>query len=217
MHLLELAPANRELLAYMLQTNNLEKRVQLHNLAASNTSQTLLIPRNMVTGDERGKVLTGGKARRFLEANATVAAQAVALDDFFAAQQLKTVYHVAIDTEGWDALVIEGMRGAIADRRVSLVEFEVNSLGMWNKRAAGRDVRTVKTTLNLFHSAGYTCFWVLQAAIIRASGDCWLPEFGGHPKWSNLVCAFEPPVIGVLDSIAREGYKARLAAPAPIR
>ena len=41
---------------------------------------------------------------------------AVALDDFFARQRLRSIYHVAIDTEGWDALVIEGMRTALKEK-----------------------------------------------------------------------------------------------------
>ena len=67
----------------------------------------------------------------------------------------------------------------------------------------------VRTTLDLFHAAGYTCFWVPRGAMIRASGACWQPVFGGQPEWSNLVCAHEPPVVGVLDTIAKEQYEKR--------
>ena len=56
--------------------------------------------------------------------------QAVALDDFVREQRLSSIYHVAIDTEGWDALVIEGMRETLAAKRVALLEFEVNNHGL---------------------------------------------------------------------------------------
>ena len=96
---------------------------------------------------------------------------------------------------------------------MSLVEFEVNNAGMWchrcQKPEARNEVRTVNGTLSLLHAAGYACFWVLTKSIIPASGACWLRDFGGAPKWSNMLCAHEPPVVAVLDSIAREGYEQR--------
>ena len=58
----------------------------------------------------------------------------VALDDFFAAHDLEKIYYVSIDTEGFDPLVLEGMRGAISRRQVSIIEFEVNTLGFWSRK-----------------------------------------------------------------------------------
>ena len=137
---------------------------------------------------------------------------APSLDDFFREQKLESLYHVAIDTEGWDALVVEGMRHTLAQRRVAVLEFEVNGGGMWSferKRGGQSPGRTVEHTLSMLHSAGYACFWLLKNALLPASGACWLPEFGGRPKWSNIVCAHEPQVIRVLDDMAREAYVSR--------
>jgi hypothetical protein len=130
-------------------------------------------------------------------------------------------------TAGYDALVIEGMREALRRRRVALVEFEVNNrgAGMWTTsppRATGRTLsrrfhrqhegkRTVNGTLNLLHTAGYTCFWILSHTLIRASGECWLDVFGRKLTWSNILCAHEPQVISALDGIVREGYRERTA------
>ena len=98
-------------------------------------------------------------------------------------------------------------------QRVSLVEFEVNNAGMWSRQVAGRrDVRKVKDTLGLLHSAGYSCFWVLTRAMLPASGECWRAEYGGSVAWSNLLCAHEEPVVRALDAIAWKGYEARAAA-----
>ena len=105
MHLLELAPPNRALLGHMLDTHKLHRRVHLHHYAASNVSQTLVIPKTVFAGDERVAANTA-KASRLARAGADESVQAVALDDFFATQRLKRLYHVAIDTEGWDALVV---------------------------------------------------------------------------------------------------------------
>ena len=139
---------------------------------------------------------------------------AVALDDFFRHEGLEHVYHVAIDTEGWDALVVEGMRDSLRQRRVSLVEFEVNNRGMWNRLFSGREARTVNGTLNMLHDAGYACYWVLTRALVPASGACWIDAFGGRPAWSNVLCAHEPPVVAALTRMAREGYAARSSARA---
>ena len=133
MHLLELASANRALLRHLLEVEKLSGRVSLHELAASNYSHTMLAFKGLLAGDERGAALTGKKARRFVNASVADSVQAVALDDFFAQQRLSHAYHVAVDTEGWDALVVEGMRESIRQRRVAIVEFEVNNRGMWNR------------------------------------------------------------------------------------
>ena len=94
-------------------------------------------------------------------------------------------------------------------QRAAIVEFEVNTRGMWNPRFAKGDVRTVRGTLTLFDAAGYMCFWILHRTIIRASGTCWIPAYGRGVVWSNIVCAHEPPVIETFDAMAREGYEAR--------
>ena len=209
MHLLELASANRELLRYVLEAERLGDRVQLHHLAASNVTHQMSVFKGIMAGDERGAALIGGKATRFEKAAVSTTVPAVALDDFFRAQRLSHVYHVAVDTEGWDALVVEGMRGALSRREISLLEFEVNHRGMWNRYIAGSDVRTVEGTLSMLHAAGYRCFWVLTRALLPASGQCWIRQYAGRPAWSNMLCAHEPPVLAVLDGIAQEAYAAR--------
>ena len=207
MHLLELASANRALLRHMLQETHLEGRVKLHDFAASNETSSLQVVKGLYAGDERGSALTGKKARKYAAYSSQE--KAVALDDFIKAQQLGSLYHVAIDTEGWDALVVEGMRTTLSKKQVSILEFEVNDAGMWSHKTAGRDARTVQGTLQLLQAAGYACFWVLTQSLVPASGECWLADFGGPPKWSNMLCAYEPPVLAVLDAIAQEGYAAR--------
>ena len=206
MHLFELAAANRALLQYLIDAEKLSRRVTLHHLAASNHSHSMLAFKGLLAGDERGTGLMGKKASRFITASATETVPAVALDDFLIQQRLDQVYHVAIDTEGWDALVVEGLMNTIRKRRVALVEFEVNNRGMWR---AGRDTRKVESTLHGFHEAQYSCFWVLTHALLPASGACWIPEYGGKPMWSNILCAHESPVVAALNKIAREGFDAR--------
>jgi FkbM family methyltransferase len=136
----------------MLDSEHVEGVVTLHALGGSNESQRVPIVRSMPPGDERQGILTDRKLERFNRANATVHVQTVALDDFFRSQSLRSIYQVSIDTEGWDALVIEGMRDTILNRRVAVVEFEVNQLGYWSRNRP--DHRTVRGTLSMFHAAG---------------------------------------------------------------
>lgn len=170
MHLLELAHSNRALLRYLLDVEKLADRVTLHQLAASNVSTPLSVYKNIYAGDERGSVLMGSRAKRL--ANASDVVPAVALDDFFRDQQLHQAYHVAIDTEGWDALVVEGMRGVLQRRQVALVEFEVSNRGMWNRESPRARMRQRQV------SACRTQF----AAQPRASKACSYSVANNGPK-----------------------------------
>lgn len=135
-HLLEIAPANQRLLRYVLDAERLDDIVTLHKLGASNVSQRVPIVKTIPPGEERQGVLVGFKARRFERANATLHVDAVALDDLFRTEGLDHVYQVSIDTEGFDALVLEGMRGTIARKQVSVIEFEVDQMGFWTRDLA---------------------------------------------------------------------------------
>ena len=185
--------------------------VKLHPFGGSNVSSKLPIVKKVLPGDERQGVLLGRKGLRFSSANSSINVDVVALDDFFRTQHLEHVYHVSIDTEGFDALVLEGMRNAVAQRRVSIVEFEVNNLGFWNRFQPG--FRPIGQVLAMFDAARYSCFWVLPHSLLPANGACWLPKVGhGSLKWSNVVCAHEPEVVAALSSIATQGYLARQTA-----
>ncbi len=210
-HLLEIAPANQALLRYVLHAERLEDLVTLHTLGASNVTQRVPIVRTVFAGEERQGVLTGPKARRFARANATLHVEAVALDDLFARLQLGPIYQVSIDTEGFDALVLEGMRGAIGRRQVSLIEFEVNQMGYWMPGATER--RPVRAIFAMLASAGYECYWAIGAALLPASGPCFDARLDTAPrlKWSNVVCAHEPAVVSTLSAMAHEAYRKRAA------
>ena len=202
-HLLEIAPANQMLLRHVIQATSLDDVVSLHPFGGSNVRARVPIIKSVLPGDERQGVLVGKKAARFNSANASVLVDVVALDDFFAAHGLTKIYHVSIDTEGFDSLVIEGMRGAISRRQVSIVEFEVNTLGFWSR---GR----LNQAFAVFDAARYSCFWVLPSGLLPASGACLTPQAErGRLKWSNVVCAHEPEVVTELSALAHESYVAR--------
>jgi len=216
-HLLEIAPANQQLLRYVLDAERLDDVVTLHSLGASNVTQRVPIVKTVPPGEERQGVLVGFKARRFEQANATLHVDAVALDDLFRTERLDHVYQISIDTEGFDALVLEGMRGTIARKQVSVIEFEVNQMGFWMPSHPER--RTVRQIFKMLTSAGFGCFWSVEKALLPATGACFDPTFdiARSLKWSNVVCAHEPEVLAILNEMAQEAYRERLRNPSPRR
>ena len=87
--------------------------------------------------------MIGKKARRFLNASATDSVPAVALDDFFRHEGLSSVYHVAIDTEGWDPLVLRGMANVLRAKRTCVISSrsETDIAPIWSGSGADLWVR----------------------------------------------------------------------------
>ena len=96
-------------------------------------------------------------------------------------------------------------------QQVAIIEFEVNQMGFWSPGTQER--RTVRAIFELLTSAGYECFWEQDDALLPASGQCFDAQLdtARSLKWSNVVCAHEPEVIGVLDAMAQEAYRKRVA------
>ena len=113
------------------------------------------------------------------------------LDHYIESRGIAHVHHVAIDAEGFDALVIEGMRGALARGVVDVVEFEYGSVGHWSPtQPNAADVRTLDGTLELLRRAGYPCFVQGNGGcLVPVSGPCFRPSLRASYAWSNYVCA----------------------------
>ena len=85
---------------------------------------------------------------------------------------------VSIDTEGFDALVLEGMRALLAARMCTSLSSTHHP-----------ESRALKTILSWLTELGYECFWTgSDGCLAPASGLCWRDEFEIR-SWSNLVCA----------------------------
>ena len=65
--------------------------------------------------------------------------RSIALDDYFSEEALKVVDFVSVDTEGFDAAVIDGLMGHLRKRRVRVLEFEYHGIGLWKKERALKD------------------------------------------------------------------------------
>ena len=109
------------------------------------------------------------------------------LDSYMRDVGMTHAHLVSIDTEGYDALVLEGMRGALERHAVDVVEFEYHNKSFWE--STNPEARSLDSTLAWLHAISYACFWQGDnGCLAPASGRCWDQQFEIR-SWSNLVCA----------------------------
>lgn len=182
-------------------------RASLVRAAATNTTARVKVPLTQGIedfGDEKGavrpehaKMLNHGRnadcpmcrpLKCYEEGKCWQFLQGLPLDDYLAQEGLSHVHLISIDTEGHDALVLEGLRKSLAKGAVDVLEFEFNAvLGHWNYRS--RDRRLLHDTVVELENNHYGCFWQdAMGCISPVSGACWKNAFE-KIGWSNLVCA----------------------------
>lgn len=130
-HAIELSNATRHLLRFLVRATNLSDAIFVHDFGASNATGRVGVQRNFV-----GFESNAASYRPIPIRNHTAAAlnqprwrpgpseRVVALDDFAAASGLHRIHMLLVDAEGWDALVVEGARGLLTERRVDILQFE---------------------------------------------------------------------------------------------
>lgn len=223
-YLLELLPSNHELLRYVLEDLAISEIASVHHVAASNFSGGLIQVDHGIMGDERASILSATRQRKNTSSpsGGLVALQTV--DDFLVDQGLgqAALYHVKIDTEGYDAVVLEGMTRTLSKRLVAILEFEVSFRGWWfnmrprKERLAQlgvvhkRELRKLGDVISRLSAFGYECFWEAGRYLIPISGPCWQNEFEvWRSPWSNVVCAHEPEMVDLFRDLAFRQRKGR--------
>ena len=135
-HALELIAENRELISWVANATGVGGLVHVHALAGSNVTEQLTYKHSeMTTAGREGTSLcltsnctADGTVqekqwwrkitRSRPEKHYVASVQAITLDEFLQRQRLRRVFHVQIDAEGWDPLVVEGMRRSLEHRAV---------------------------------------------------------------------------------------------------
>jgi hypothetical protein len=84
-----------------------------------------------------------------------------------------------IDTEGSDALVLEGGSKTLANRLVRLLIFEYHGYCPW-------PLTTLHEVVKTLHSYGYVCYFEGQNRLWRLSG-CWSSLYEFY-AWANVIC-----------------------------
>lgn len=199
-HMLELLESNRRLLRWLVNNFNLTSSALVHNLAASNETMYQPAVQGFV-----GMEFLGLPNRRAKKPKRGPMLETVTLDEFMARQHLEIAYAVEIDTEGYDALVLEGMRGVLRAHRVTWLEFEYSGKGYWGK--SHPEARSLNATQRWLWDLGYSCFLETAKYLAPISGPCWLDRFEKR-RWSNVVCSHQPHV-QMLYAMADEGYAQR--------
>jgi len=120
----------------------------------------------------------------------------------------RTIHHLSIDVEGYDADVLLGA-GPDLLKRVEYLEFEYNYMGSWGKQhlydvisqldgtstrsyngSTGTDTDTNENgnnnNNNNSNGLSFTCYWAGQRRLWRITG-CWMRYYDIH-TWANVAC-----------------------------
>ena len=88
---------------------------------------------------------------------------------------------LAIDTEGFDGLVLRGARTTLGSSDApGLLEFEYHAAGPWGEMR-------LEQTISELDAFGYDCYW-MQGPLIPLTCFDWA-RFADAHDWSNVVCA----------------------------
>ena len=198
--MLELLESNRALLRNLTAATGIGDIARVHDLAATNVTHRVYAPTGFA-GMEMHAAREGTETK---PANL----EAVSLDDLFEEEALSEAYLVSIDTEGSDALVLEGMQQLLRSGRVAFLEFEVGkNKGYW--RAKHPERRRLDVTISRLLEFGYFCFFESGSQLAPISGPCWSDALSS-PPWANVLCAKEgTPAIDVLWRQARAHHVSR--------
>ena len=193
-HAIEMVDVNARALTRLFAAFDVPGRVW--HLAMSNYTGTALYRAAAAVGLEHHELGKG--------ANRRVACTTL---DAFAEARMPTgqvLDLVSIDTEGQDALVLEGARRLLAARRIRVLEFEFIARGFW--RPDHPQQRRLAPVLASLEAAGYRCFWqgeerTASGRLAPASGPHWCDAFQFKQR-SNLVCAHEEAVLRAFAALA---------------
>lgn len=167
-------------------------------------------PGRDATGDDAGvgALPCTYRGKTVVKPEALAEVKVTTVDAFLSSQPgllEQPTFLVSVDTEGYDALVIEGMRTSLRQKRVRLLEFEYGAKGFWAPAtpppAAGK--RTLQRLLSeILIPSGYVCYWQTKRHLVRVDEPCWAGALtGSHASHSNVLCAHEPAVLAILDTL----------------
>ncbi|WIA15607.1 hypothetical protein OEZ85_002234 [Tetradesmus obliquus] len=105
---------------------------------------------------------------------------------------LKRLFLLKIDTEGFDVLVLQGARKALASHKVDILQFEYHGIGVWGTSPEF----TLKAVVKDLELLGYICYF--EGKLLTRLTGCWSDAFEVK-GWSNVVCVTSTkPVQAVL-------------------
>jgi FkbM family methyltransferase len=183
-HAVDILPANVRLLRHLF--NQFRVPGQAWNFAVTNSSLLSVRIEEFPAGFELASAIPHADSAW----RTGVPVPSTTIDWFLKAHHIERAHFVAIDAEGWDPLVLEGMSEALSHRKIDVLEFEYHGLGFWNTVRSENfgEPRQLREVLRRLLGFGYQCFWQGGNGVLAAaSGHCWQEAYEFH-DWSNLVC-----------------------------
>lgn len=191
-HAFELAASTAHLLETIVNDTGVSDIVHVYNRPVDNSTRMVDVPLVATApGNERFSICHAPESRAIgkrgdsCRRRGRLPTLATSLDDFIEQRGFGHVFQVTIDTEGWDALVLEGLRRSLRSQTVQVVEFEYSAMGFWKQGL--KDRRTLAQTLQWMADVGWFCFMQGKFGLVPVSPPCWREEMEIH-RWSNLVC-----------------------------
>ena len=218
-HVLELHSGKRAMIRSMLKVAGYAKNVHVHPLAASNYSGALWadgaaknVAEDAELRFENGTKKCEGESCDEREKASAEHVQATTIDDFLAKERIGIVFSIGINIDGFDPLILEGMRRSLEYKAVAVVEFGVSRGGYWTTHEKSKrynDRRELGDVISRMAGFGYTCFWRSSSDLLPISGDCWRKGYERIRKASRLVCAHEPKVVEMMMKHSANQYRKR--------
>lgn len=124
--------------------------------------------------------------------------------------QARPIFLLKVDTEGYDAFVLEGAQEAI---RAGLVKFIVAELN-WKWKVTIDDKPSkwsLRSLTEALWSWGLECHFMTPTHFVPLSGDFWQSEYEIY-YWSNFICAkkCDKDLLYII-----EGFNRRQMVPRP--
>lgn len=204
---LEMLPANVEILRHQFETFRIPGEV-IHAAVTQHSSHALVRSASEDVGKEDISIRARSSSASS-SSSAAAASQQINTTTIDALASRRAIRHIdllSIDVEGWDALVIEGARGLLKSKRVSVLEFEYHGVGMWSAHRRGH--RNLKTTVATLYGYGYRCFWQASSAhngtLIPMNGPGEWCDGYEFRSWSNVVCAAQEGILASMRTLVPE-------------
>lgn len=176
-------------------TSDEAQRLQVHRLAFSNATGTTFFSSNCNT--ELCHIQS--TAQNSDVVNVTT------VDAMLERLQLNKVFIVKVDTEGFDPLVLQGAKNALAAHKVTILQFEYHQLNAWRNSS-------LESVTKWLDSLGYVCY--LDGKVLALLTGCWDPQLEFR-QWSNVVCTIKGhPVHRVLATYSLAPFEGRYRATA---
>ena len=128
-HAFEMMQSTAAMLSSVVNATGVSDLVTVHALPVTNASRIVRIPRGSPMGDERNSLCLSARYDRSRSTpcmrRGMAEVRATSMDDFLERERLRgPVFQLTVDTEGWDSLVLDGLRRSLRSQLVRLLEFE---------------------------------------------------------------------------------------------